>query len=654
MSAICGIIDEQNPLDLFDKGALMMKCFNNYKLDKKDSIYSKGIFFGNGLQIFTKEAINEKLPYRDKDSKLIITADAIIDNREQLFKDLWVDAEMQSQVTDSELILCAYKKWGHECTEHLIGDYAFAIWDENTEELFLVRDHVGKRSLYYYENRGAFVFCTTMKPIVEAFKETRELNDRWISDFLTIEGPVSAIDIKETVHKHVFQIPPGHCAIYKEKELKVMQYWFPENIKIIKGKTHKEYHESFRETFNEAVTCRLRSSGGIGVMLSGGLDSTAVTAMAAIELNKRGESIEAFTSIPLDDFNNFLPQSNIPDESEYIYEMKEKYNNINLNFCRCEDENSYIDIDKNIEALEEPYKMMDNIYWVNHIVDSAVDKGCKVLLDGQFGNFTISYGNFLTHIYTLFKQYRFIRVAKEIKAYSRFYGIEFIRVFNFVMKRIFAAIKSTLFITKKDASVEDSLRMVNEDLCNLYDSNNRVKTMGYNNEDNELLDLDDMRRYITNLVLFSHMGSIETKKSLEKGIIKRDPTRDKRIVEFCLSVPGEVFVSNGRERELIRSSMKGIVPDKIRLNYMRRGKQSADWVQRLVPYWKDIRSECNKLIDDEELSKYIDEEKLKSKLSQLGDELDYKTYGFELKSILIPLIFSRFINENSKVQVKMS
>jgi asparagine synthase (glutamine-hydrolysing) len=653
MSAICGLVDERKRMDLTAKGALMMKCFDNYKLDREDSIYKNGVFFGNGLQIFTKEANNEILPYYDEEEKLLITADAVIDNREELIRQLKIDIKVGEIISDSQLILEAYKKWRHSCTEHLIGDFAFAIWEELTKELFLVRDHVGKRSLYYYQNNDFIAFCTTMKPIIEAFEETKELNDRWISDFLTIEGPVSAININETVRKYIFQIPPGHCAVYKDKDLMVTQYWFPEHIKVLKGKSDEQYYENFGIIFNEAVKCRLRSSGNIGVMLSGGLDSTSVAAIAAIELEKSGESIEAFTSIPLVEFNNFLSQSHIPDESEYIYEMKNKFNNINLNFCRCEDKNSYLDIDENLEVLEEPYKMVDNLYWINEIVNNAESKGCKVLLDGQFGNFTISYGNFLTHIYTLFKKFRFISFNKEIKEYSSFYGIEVIKVYKVVVKRILQGILESLPLKKREESLDDEMKIVNKDLCHKFDSLNRTKRMGYNNEDCRLLDLNDMRRYVTNLVLFSHMGSIETKKSLEKGIIKRDPTRDKRIVEFCLSVPGEVFVSKGKERNLIRSSMEAILPEKIRLNYTRRGKQSADWVQRLVPHWRDIRSEGNKLIDDGELNRYIDDEKFKGKLSALGDDLDYETYGFELKSVLITIIFSRFINKNSKVHPKI-
>lgn len=652
MGAICGIFNERYPEDLIDKGAVMLKCFDNYKLDKKDSILIKDIFFGNGLQIFTKEAYNEKLPYYDNDEKILITADAIIDNREELFIDLKIDLNMRHSITDSQLILEAYKKWGHGCTNHLIGDFTFAIWEERTRELFLVRDHVGKRSLYYFQHNDLFAFSTTIRPIIEAFDDSRELNEKWISDFLTIEGPVSSININETVYKNIFQIPPGHFAIYKDKELSIKKYWSIENAQKLKYKSNEEYYEIFKETFNEAVKCRLRSSGNIGVMLSGGLDSTSVTAIAALELKKRGESIETFTSIPLSEFNNFLPKSQIPDESEYIYKMKEKFDNLNLNFCRCEDKNSYSEIDKNIEVLEEPYKMVDNIYWINEIVDKAISKDCKVLLDGQFGNFTISYGNFLTYIYTLFKKFRFIRFIKEIKGYSSFYGVEFVRVFKVVMKKI---IKEFIpqFNKKKDVE-KDKFLIVNKDLCKKYNSEKRLKSMGYNNEDNSLLDLDDTRRYITNLVLFSHMGSIETKKSLEKGIVKRDPTRDKRVVEFCLSVPAKVFVSNGEERALIRRSMKGILPDEIRLNYRRRGKQGADWVQRLVPYWENIRNECNNIINNDELSIYIDNNNLKKKINSLGEDLNYETYGFELKSILISLIFARFLNKDTKLHTKMS
>ena len=183
ISAICGIFNIDGMPVPEKMQNVMMGRLKTYKLDSTHVWNRNNIFFGCGIQYITAESRTEVLPLFDENIGLAITADAIIDNREELLSTLHIKDE--GDISDSRLIMLAYEKWGEECPKYIMGDYAFAIWDEKRKELFCARDHVGKRTFYYYFNDGTFYFCTVIKPILAAYNRDVKLNDKWIADFLS-------------------------------------------------------------------------------------------------------------------------------------------------------------------------------------------------------------------------------------------------------------------------------------------------------------------------------------------------------------------------------------------------------------------------------------------------------------------------------------
>ena len=109
------------------------------------------VFLGCHAQWITPESINEPLPYYHYEAQVAITADAIIDNRKELFDQLQIKPEDRKEMPDSQLILLSYLKWGEECPKYLIGDFAFMIWDQRNQKLFGARDASGYRTLYYFK-----------------------------------------------------------------------------------------------------------------------------------------------------------------------------------------------------------------------------------------------------------------------------------------------------------------------------------------------------------------------------------------------------------------------------------------------------------------------------------------------------------------------
>ena len=147
---------------------------------------------------------------------------------------------------------------------------------------------------------------------------------------------------------------------------------------------------------------------------------------------------------------------------------------------------------------------------------------------------------------------------------------------------------------------------------------------------------------------FSHLGAIETIRALTFGIEKRDPTRDKRVIEFCINLPENQWVRNGEERSFIRHAMKGYMPDKVRLNTTVRGRQAADWIQRIIPDWDKTWQEIATIGENELERKYLDIPLIKDTLEK-NKTLKEDDDGLSGINLLIrALIFARFLRSMDK------
>ena len=113
-----------------------------------------------------------------------ITADAIIDNRDELFERLQVHRDDRKKITDSQLILLAYEKWGEESPKFLVGDFAFMIWDEKERKMFGARDFSGLERFITYRDQNRFSFCTIIKPLLTLPYVTKKLNEQWLAEYL--------------------------------------------------------------------------------------------------------------------------------------------------------------------------------------------------------------------------------------------------------------------------------------------------------------------------------------------------------------------------------------------------------------------------------------------------------------------------------------
>jgi asparagine synthase (glutamine-hydrolysing) len=228
-------------------------------------------------------------PISNEDNRLWIVYNGEIYNHRQLRADLQGRGHQYRTNSDTETILHLYEEYGADCVKHLRGMFAFAIWDRRQRKLFLARDRLGIKPLYYRYEAGTLLFGSEIKTILAYPGVKAEFNRGTLAEYLAF-GYLSG---SETMYAGIQKLPPGHTLeISGDGRLTVTSYWDLSVAPDPAGKTREYYVKTYRELLEACVSSHLMSDVPLGVFLSGGLDSSAV---AALTTKIRREPIETFS-----------------------------------------------------------------------------------------------------------------------------------------------------------------------------------------------------------------------------------------------------------------------------------------------------------------------------------------------------------------------
>ncbi|MDQ0256588.1 asparagine synthase (glutamine-hydrolyzing) [Evansella vedderi] len=648
MSAIAGLLHlNQEPIPP-EQIHNLMKCFLQFPADDIRTWENESIFLGCHTQWITPESVGEVLPFYDYERQLAITADAIIDNRDELFQKLQVERKLRKAISDSKLILLAYAKWGEESPKHLIGDFAFMIWDEKERKLFGARDFSGARTLYYHSNNEKFAFSTTLQPFFQLPYVPKVLNENWIAEFLAIPAMFEAVDMTSTVYQTINQVPPAHSIKVVHGKVTLSQYCQVTASSKIRLKTNAEYEEAFQEVFERAVEDRIRTYGKVGSHLSGGLDSGTVVSFTAKALREKNKCLHTYSYIPVKDFVDWTPDQFITDESPYIKETVNHVGNIKDQYLSFEGKSPLDEVDHFLDMMEMPYKFFENSFWINGIYEKAHNDGLKIILNGARGNHSISHGSWtLTYNYyaELLKKLKWIRLYNELDIYCKSYRTGKKVMLPFVSKRVLASLRWNTNV-KGDYHFTS---FINPDLARRTNVIDKLKAYGVDVTGRGGEDPSDFRRkHFKQLYSWNKSGTAGTKLSLRYSLWERDPTNDLRVIRFCLSIPEEQFACSGLERSLIRRATKNLLPDKVRLNQRSRGIQGADVIHRMSSNWSSFISDLEQLPSNVILADLLNMEVIKNAISNFKNGPRQELlFDDDFKILSRSLILSRFLKKFS-------
>lgn len=301
MSGIVGIINLDGAPVNRDVLQQMSKFMVNRWPDALNIWISGHVGFAHALLHTSPESQREQQPW-SRDSQVWIIADARIDGRPDLIQELKSKGLSDLEVaTDVELILYAYQIWDEDCVKHLIGDFAFAIWDGRRKSLFCARDHFGVRPFYYVQSATRVLFASDIDSLRSHPDVSSTLNELAVGDFMIFGGNQ---DETATIFRQIWRIPPAHCLIVTKDKVEAKRYWTLPTNGYMRYQNSADYIAHYRKIFSMAVEDRLRTDR-VAILMSGGTDSTAVAAVAyqCLKKSNRPADLRACTV----GVRNFLP-----------------------------------------------------------------------------------------------------------------------------------------------------------------------------------------------------------------------------------------------------------------------------------------------------------------------------------------------------------
>ena len=537
---------------------------------------------GHSLLATTPEALVETLPLTDGGSGCTITADARIDNRDELIAALDLDGGSRT-IGDGELILNAYLKWGDDCPVHLLGDFAFAIWDPREPRLFCARDHMGMRQLIYHHAPGRlFAFATEVDALGAHDSVPKQLNQGRIADFLDgLEG----IDLTSTFFDRVWRLPPAHRLAVDVEGVTLERYWQLTCPPELKLPSDEAYAEAFMAVFAEAVRCRLRCAGPVGSMLSGGIDSNSVSAVAARLLEAEGQG-------PLMTFSGIGPDPESCVETRAICaaagnprfdarltdhsELQEMLDDLAPMTMTC------------AEPFDAPMTLHRAIYLQAH------RSGTKVVLDGVGGDVVLNAGNVVAE---LLHMKRFGEALRE-SAWRQLSFRHALAAAGELLSTIWASavpamirrLRHRLLRLRDDKKVTRGRTLINPKLANRVALGERRSQY----RDRHFGALPFGRDYRVHSIMHPHL--VVGRERYDRvasalAIEPRDPFLDLRLIKFCLSLPRDQLHSNRFSKAILRRAMVGLVPADV---IWRRGKEHVGWhfTQALLARLPDPADVC--------------------------------------------------------------
>ena len=443
-------------------------------------------------------------------------------NTEELRSELAEDFDF-STASDTEVVLKGYIKWGSACVDRFNGIFAFAVYDEDKHRVFLARDRIGVKPLFYFQTETKLIFASELPALLEHPDIPHEIDEQGAAELLLM-APGRTMGCG--VIRGVKELPPGWCGHYSAGGLDIREYWRLRAYEL--HETFEQTAEHVRELVLDSIKRQLVSDVPVCTFLSGGLDSSLISSVAASELKKQGRRLSTF-SVDYTDNDKYFQSSHFQPDSDPEY-------------IRCMTE--YLGTDHHRTVIDTPEL-------VNALEDAAEARGLPGMADVD-----ASLLLFCREI----KKYGTVALSGEC-ADEIFGGYPWYRDKDIRMTDGFPWAQSTAYRSR--FLCDDYAKIINADeyVCSAY-----RRTVGCAEKLVSDSPLEYRMREMTQLNFHWFMQTLLDRKdrmSMYSGLEVRVPFCDYRIAEYLYNVPWEYKDYMGREKGLLREAMKEWLPEKV-------------------------------------------------------------------------------------------
>lgn len=556
MSQFFGYIALNAQINISDVAAQMTNSMSFFQGDAIGVYQTNEVFICNKFLFNTPESVNTTNIYQNE--RYVLAATCRVDNREKLATKISIENPLKA--SDHEYILAAYTYYQEKCVEHLLGDFSFVVWDKKEQTLFMAKDHLGIKPLFYYFDENFLLFSTNIHSIKAVKGANLALDELYIAR----ELKNFSATFQDTFFQYIKRLKPAHFIKFCPPKSNILEqrYWELSPVDISAFKTEEEIYEELRRLFTEAVVCRTRTTKNIGCQLSGGLDSSAIAVLLARNIDKNRLHTYSFV---LSDKTRPYSEKGIDEQEtqniiiEYADLLKENHHKI--------EDFHYKDVFEELEAsnlIMGGYSSSDCI-WQDTMFKKAGENKVGYIMSGFPGDECVSNSGSLYYY-----EYLGNRNWKELFKLIKNEKIKGLRKIGSYLK---AKYYGTYSIAYRDIQ-------------------NQRNLLNPQSPYNQLLKVDKeafkfhptFKEYLKNQICRPHTchrteseGLYATQYSMETVY----PLADIRLLQFTYSISAYLFAPKKLSRMLFRNICKNILPDSVRLQTKYNGAMTLAFAE----YW---------------------------------------------------------------------
>lgn len=582
MCGIAGAVDLKKRLKIEECLSGMLRTMRRRGPDAMGiKIFDRALLFHTRLAVVDIKNGTQPMETKRGGEHYTIVYNGELYNTEEIREKLLASGETFCGHSDTEVVLKAYIHWGEDCLSQFNGIFAFAVWEKNRGRLFFARDRMGVKPFFYYYKSDTFVFGSEIKTLLEYPDVQPVVGRNGVAELLFV-GPGRTPGCG--VFRDIRELKPGQCGTLDEDGLSVRTYW------RLKDRRHtdsfEETAEHVRFLVTDAIKRQLVSDVPIGTFLSGGLDSSIISAVAAAHFRRQGQQLDTFSVTYTDNQKYFRTSKFQPTTDEPYIRLMADFLGSNHHVFTVDNEKLALALRNAVDARDLP-GMAD--------VDSSLLLFCEEIK--KYVTVALS-GECADEIFGGYPWYR----DEKIRAA---YGFPWAQSTDMRQKFLAEHLRN-----KIDGHAEISSR---------YES-----TLAEVDKIEDLSPTESRLREMVHMNMYWFMQTLLDRKdrmSMYNGLEVRVPFCDHRIAEYMYSVPWEMKEYKGMEKGLLRHAVKGILPDEIRI------RKKSPYPKTHNPQYTSIVSSMLREIADDADSPIFELVDRQALLGLLGDEFSQPWYG---------------------------
>jgi asparagine synthase (glutamine-hydrolysing) len=628
MSGICGIFRFDGAPVAHDDIDRQMARLAHLGTDGARTWSAGPLGLGHLMMRVTREDAFDAQPPHD--GAISLVADLRLDNRDELAGAMSIGASALADMPDSALLLAAYRTWGADCVDHLVGDFAFAVWDAHKQSLTLARDHMGQRHVFYHRGDGFFAFAAEIKGLWALPDVPRALSEANLAGSL-LGG--ERTDSGATDYEGIRALPGGTVlTIAADGAMTSRRYWEPHADPAHEGRDEAYYIETYRKVVGEAVACRLRrATRPAGLLMGGGFDSGAICGLAGPVVSAQERKLIAVSSVMPEDYSGTIRHAR-----RWVETCRRTMPHLDVRYVTREGLDAFSFMEAGF--LSGDNRHSPNRYATQPLFAEVAAAGARIVMDGHGGDYTVNPRG-QNALVRLLRKGQLRRFAAEFKATRRHLrqSVRQTLVRNVLLQLAPAAWMRVWVNHRNGLALFGPTRPLSRELIRTRAPTTRPRHRQRSGESPRVTMLEALRSQ-QNLPAQGY-----SVPAAAHGLEFTQPFHDKRVVEFGLAIPEDLYFKDGKDRHLARAALKDLYPPEFQDRPPGNDDLAPDFLMMAKRIEPRVLAEIDRMQKAAKLSRYFDFPRMRAMLTRRTLQQHASGDEYDTRQALLAFIAARYI-----------